>query len=166
MKPVKPSELLDGIMRVLKDLPVQPASAAQPQGPAPTAQRRLRILLAEDNVVNQKVAVRMLENQGHTVVVVENGKATLAALERQPFDLVLMDVQMPEMDGFEATALIRQKERGTGRHLPVIAMTAHALSGDRERCLAAGMDDYVTKPIQPDEFFRTIAGVSLTATGQ
>src|SRR5262249_15616810 len=101
-KPVKPSELLDGIVRALKDLPVKPASAAQPQGPVPPAQRRLHILLAEDNAVNQKVAVRLLENRGHTVVVVENGKATLAALERQPFDLVLMDVQMPEMDGFEA----------------------------------------------------------------
>jgi signal transduction histidine kinase/DNA-binding response OmpR family regulator len=107
-----------------------------------------RILLAEDNVVNQQVAIRMLHKLGHTVVVANNGKEALAALETQSFDLVFMDVQMPEMGGFEATDLIRQGEKASGRHLPIIAMTAHAMKGDRERCLAAGMDGYVAKPVQ------------------
>ena len=100
-----------------------------------------RILLTEDNVVNQRVALRILEKAGHVVAIAENGKAALQMLAEQTFDLILMDVQMPEMGGFEATALIRQKEERTGRHIPIIAMTAHAMAGDRERCLGAGMDN-------------------------
>ena len=110
-----------------------PASVAPPPQPLP---RPLQVLLAEDNSVNQRLAVRLLEKQGHTVVVANNGVEALAALERQPFDLILMDVQMPEMDGFEATARIRAREADGGRRQPIIAMTAHAMKGDRERCLA------------------------------
>jgi len=105
------------------------------------------ILLAEDNLVNQRVARAILEKGGHTVVVTNNGRRALALLEEETFDLVLMDVQMPEMDGFEATAAIREKEKTSGVHVPIIAMTAHAITGDRERCLSAGMDDYISKPI-------------------
>jgi CheY-like chemotaxis protein len=111
----------------------------------------LRILVAKDNSVNQVLAVRLLEKRGHSVTVAGNGKEALAALEKDTFDLVLMDVQMPEMDGFEAKAAIREKEKASGHHLPVIAMTVHAMAGDRERCVEAGMDDYITKPIQPQE---------------
>jgi len=106
--------------------------------------------------VNQKLAVRILEKRGYSVTVAGNGREALAALEKQRFDLVLMDVQMPEMGGFEATAAIREQEQATQTHLPIVAMTAHAMKGDRERCLEAGMDGYVTKPIQPQLLFDTI----------
>jgi signal transduction histidine kinase/ActR/RegA family two-component response regulator len=118
--------------------------------------RPLRILLAEDNPVNQKLVVCLLEKEGHAVVVAGNGREALAILERQTFDLVLMDVQMPEMDGFEAAAAVRRSEQETGRHLPILAMTAYAMKGDRERCLQAGMDSYVPKPIHPRELFEAI----------
>jgi CheY-like chemotaxis protein len=111
----------------------------------------VRILLAEDNKVNQRVAVRMLEKDGHQVIVVGDGHQALAALEREDFDLVLMDVQMPEMGGLEATAAIREKEKSTGRHLPIVAMTAGAMQGDQEKCLAAGMDGYLSKPVRSQE---------------
>jgi CheY-like chemotaxis protein/HPt (histidine-containing phosphotransfer) domain-containing protein len=111
----------------------------------------LKILLAEDNPVNQKLATRMLEKRNHTVVVVANGKEALSALERASFDLVLMDMQMPEMDGFEATKILRAQEQKTGNHQPIVAMTALAMNGDRERCLAVGMDGYLSKPIRPQE---------------
>jgi CheY-like chemotaxis protein len=117
---------------------------------------KMRVLLAEDNVVNQHLALRLLEKHGYSVVVANNGKEALAALAREVFDLLLMDVQMPEMDGFEATAKIREQEEATGRHLPIIAMTAHAMKGDEERCLAAGMDAYVSKPINPAEMFAVV----------
>jgi len=122
----------------------------------------LRILLVEDNLVNQRVATRLLEKKGHQVSVADNGRAALHAYARAPYDVVLMDVQMPEMDGLEATAAIRRHEaerNGAGRRVPIIAMTAHALSGDRERCLAAGMDDYVPKPIQSRALFEAIERV-------
>jgi len=115
------------------------------------ARTSLRILLAEDNLVNQRLATRLLEKRGHHVVVAANGREALAALEKDIFDLVLMDMQMPEMDGFEATAAIRQKEKTDGGHLPIVALTAHAMKGDREKCLAAGMDGYLTKPLRPQE---------------
>jgi CheY-like chemotaxis protein/HPt (histidine-containing phosphotransfer) domain-containing protein len=119
------------------------------------ARRPLHILLAEDHPVNQKLALRLLQKWGHTVDVVGNGREALAALEQQQYDLLLMDVQMPEMGGFEATAGVRERESGES-HLPIVAMTAHAMKGDRERCLEAGMDGYVSKPIQPLEMFQAI----------
>jgi CheY-like chemotaxis protein len=120
--------------------------------------RPLRVLLVEDNPINQKVAARLLEKHGHTVVIAGNGKEALALLAGGlGLDLVLMDVQMPEMDGLETTAAIREQEQGTDRHLPIVALTAHAMKGDRERCLAAGMDGYVTKPVQGQVLLRAIA---------
>jgi CheY-like chemotaxis protein len=120
-------------------------------------------MLAEDNVVNQKLAVRLLEIRGHSVVVVGNGREALSALESLAFDAVLMDVQMPEMDGFEATEAIRAKETATGTHLPIVAMTAHAMKGDRERCLEAGMDGYVAKPLNANELFRVVESIADSA---
>jgi CheY-like chemotaxis protein/HPt (histidine-containing phosphotransfer) domain-containing protein len=121
------------------------------------ASERLRILLAEDNPINQRFALCLLEKRGHEVVVANNGKEVLIALAQRPFDLVLMDVQMPEMDGLEATAAVRAQEQERGGHVPIIAMTAHAMEGDRERCLQVGMDGYLTKPVRPQELFETIA---------
>jgi CheY-like chemotaxis protein len=108
----------------------------------------LKVLLAEDNAVNQRLAVRLLEKDGHAVQVVANGREAVAAVARERFDVVLLDVQMPEMDGLEAARQIRAREQAEGGHVPILAMTAHALKGDRERCLEAGMDDYVPKPIR------------------
>jgi CheY-like chemotaxis protein/HPt (histidine-containing phosphotransfer) domain-containing protein len=119
----------------------------------------LRILLAEDNATNQMLAAALLEKEAHTVETVLNGKEALAALANRSFDVVLMDVQMPEMDGFEATSRIREQGRATGKHIPIVAMTAHAMKGDRERCLAAGMDGYVSKPIQAAELYQALASV-------
>jgi len=117
--------------------------------------RRLNILLAEDNIVNQKLAAKILEKRGHRVVVASNGQEAIEKLKEESFDLILMDVQMPEMDGLEATKAIRNSEFGI-QNIPIVAMTAHAMKGDRERCLAAGMDDYVSKPIKPEELFEVI----------
>jgi CheY-like chemotaxis protein len=113
-------------------------------------------LLAEDNVVNQRVAVGLLAKRGHDVTVANNGIEALGALERQAFDVVLMDVQMPELGGFEATAEIRHRERESGGHTRIVAITAHAMKGDRERCLAAGMDGYLSKPIDPATLYATL----------
>ena len=118
--------------------------------------RSLHILLAEDNPVNQKLAVRLLEKEGHTVVVADNGRRALEALEAADIDLVILDVQMPEMDGYEAAASIRKAEKTTLKHVPILAMTAHAMKGDREKCLAAGMDGYLSKPIRLDDLRQAI----------
>jgi PAS domain S-box-containing protein len=167
LKPVKQSELLEAVLTGLHAVAAEeprraPARPAAPPGPAPS--RPLRILLAEDNLINQRLAVTLLRKQGHTVVVARDGREALAALGVQegaargaPFDVVLMDVQMPDMDGFQATAHIRAREQVTGRHMPIIAMTAYAMKGDRERCLEAGMDAYVAKPIQPAELLQRLA---------
>ena len=124
-----------------------------------TPRRQLRILLAEDNIVNQRLVVRLLEKYGHTVLVANTGREVLALLAQQPVDVVLMDVQMPEMDGLEATAVIRAQERQRGGHLPIIALTAHAMKGDQERCLMTGMDDYISKPINVETLSATISRV-------
>jgi CheY-like chemotaxis protein len=116
----------------------------------------LQILLAEDNPVNCHLAVRLLEKQGHQVTCATDGRQALAVLEKRGFDLVLMDVEMPNMDGLEASAAIREREKATGGHIPIIAMTAHVMKGDREKCLAAGMDGYVSKPIRPAELVDAI----------
>jgi two-component system, sensor histidine kinase and response regulator len=112
--------------------------------------------LAEDNPVNQTLAVRLLEKRGYQVSIAENGSEALAALEKDSFDIILMDVQMPGTDGFEATAAIRAREKSSGQHIPIVAMTAHALKSDQERCLSVGMDAYVSKPIRTNELFTTI----------
>jgi CheY-like chemotaxis protein len=125
----------------------------------------LRILLVEDNLINQKVASRMLEKNGHFVITVNNGREALQTLAGQEFNAVLMDVQMPEMDGLETTAAIRSNEEGTDRHLPIVALTAYALNGDRERCLKAGMDGYLAKPIQAAQLLQALADV-LACTGR
>jgi CheY-like chemotaxis protein len=154
LKPIRQSELREAVARVL--------GAQGSEGAIPLITRfslqdarepgaSLRVLLAEDNLVNQRLAVRLLEKRGHRVVVAANGLEALQALEKESFDLVLMDVQMPEMDGLEATAAIRKKEIGSGRRVPVVALTAHAMKGDREKCIEGGMDGYLTKPIRPQE---------------
>ncbi|HZY87656.1 MAG TPA: response regulator [Gemmataceae bacterium] len=126
--------------------------------------RPLRILVAEDNPINQLVAVRLLEKHGHTVAVACNGREAVAAVQGGGFDLVLMDIQMPEMDGLEATAAIRAAESGAARRLPILALTALAMVGDRERCLAAGMDGYLTKPVQGDHLLRAVAEALVAIT--
>jgi len=161
-KPIKPSELLDAIMSALPSLPCVRVTAPAPPAPAAptaTADRSLHILLAEDNQINQEVATALLESWGHRVVVVDDGRQAVDAVQRESFDLVLMDVQMPEMGGFEATRHIRERERGAGTPLPIVAMTARAMKGDRAECLAAGMDGYVGKPIDRTELRAVIEGV-------
>jgi CheY-like chemotaxis protein len=154
LKPIRQSELREAIARVLGAhgttgaIPLITRFSLQ-DGRDPAAS--LRVLLAEDNAVNQRLAVRLLEKRGHQVVVAGNGAEALVAMEKHAFDLVFMDVQMPEMDGLEATAAIRGKEKITGKHQPIIALTAHAMKGDREKCIACGMDGYLTKPIRPQE---------------
>jgi signal transduction histidine kinase/CheY-like chemotaxis protein/HPt (histidine-containing phosphotransfer) domain-containing protein len=164
VKPVKPAELNRAIGTALRGpgssgIAVKSASRA---ATAPTG-RPLRVLVAEDNLVNQRVIVRLLEKYGHSVALTGDGAQAVSAHAREPFDLVLMDVQMPEMDGFEATQVIRTREAGTGRRTPIVAMTAHAMKGDRERCLAAGMDDYVSKPVQRSELLRVLNGAAGSA---
>jgi len=154
LKPVKQSELLEAIELALGI--TVPREGLLRSAAELHRVPSLRVLLAEDSLVNQKLAVALLEAQGHTVALVNNGKEAVAAAGSQQYDLLLMDVQMPEMDGLEAAAQIRAEEQRTGAHLPIIAMTAHALKGDRERCLAAGMDNYVAKPIRAEELFATI----------
>ncbi|HEX4750699.1 MAG TPA: response regulator [Bryobacteraceae bacterium] len=154
-KPVRRSELLGCILSVL-------GKQTPPGLPVPLVTRHslrespLRILLAEDSLVNQRLAVRLLEREGHGVTVANNGLEAVEALESQEFDVVLMDVQMPVMDGFEATAAIRESERQRGKRVRIIALTAHAMGGYREQCLSAGMDGYITKPIRPEELYHSL----------
>jgi CheY-like chemotaxis protein len=154
-KPVRPSELLAGIARALDAGPRRPAMPGAASGDAPGVRRR-KILVAEDNVVNQRVAVSLLSKRGHDVSMVDNGQKAVEAVMREPFDLVLMDVQMPQMDGFEATSAIRARERVTGGRTRIIAMTAHALNGDAERCFEAGMDGYLSKPLNPRKLYAAV----------
>jgi len=160
LKPVRQSELRESIARVL--------GAKQAKGPNHLITRyslrderdpvdTLRILVAEDNPVNQLLVTRLLEKRGHSVKLVGNGKLALEAIEEDSYDLVLMDVQMPEMDGIEATGALRKREVSFGTHLTVVGVTAHAMKGDRERCLEAGMDGYLSKPIRAQELDELLA---------
>jgi two-component system sensor histidine kinase/response regulator len=168
-KPITRPELWDAMITALGRPGVDGAEAAQmvhlrgahcvPHRLEMTPRQRLRILLAEDNLVNQRLVVGLLEKYGHTTIVASTGREVLAALTQQPVDLILMDVQMPDMDGLAATAVIREQERQQGGHLPIIALTAHAMKGDQERCLASGMDDYISKPISAQALSTVIARV-------
>ena len=160
LKPIRQSELREAMLRVLSG-----AQRAKPtfslsssaSGDDGASRPGLRVLLAEDNAINQRLASRLLEKRGYHVDVVNNGYAALAALDKERYDVVLMDVQMPEMDGMEATAAIRERERQTGEHQVVIALTAHAIKGDNERCLTAGMDSYLAKPFRAQELYELLA---------
>jgi signal transduction histidine kinase/CheY-like chemotaxis protein len=156
VKPIRQGELLNAICAVLQNEPQHHPDRLVTKHTLREGNHRNRILLAEDNPVNQKLAMRLLERRGFNVTVVGDGRAALGALESAHFDAILMDVQMPELDGFQTTAAIREKEKVTGAHIPIIAMTAHALKGDQERCLEAGMDAYVSKPIRTVELFKII----------
>jgi PAS domain S-box-containing protein len=160
LKPVRQSELLEMICRVLQPSPPSEAPALETRHTLREGRRRLQILLAEDNLINQTIAVRLLEKRGYVVTVAGDGRAVLSAIEKQSFDMVLMDVQMPEMDGLQATAAIRQREQPGGHRLPILAMTANAFKEDEERCIAAGMDGYVAKPIRPADLFAAIEKVT------
>jgi two-component system sensor histidine kinase/response regulator len=166
-KPIKPSDLLDAILTVIGMRSRQSDRPILVTRHSLREERRIfRILLAEDNLVNQMLATRLLEKRGHVVVVVNNGQEALAKLQETyspAFDVVLMDVQMPEMDGFQATAAIRELEKKSGQHLPIVALTAHAMKGDKERCLAAGMDGYVAKPIKAEELIEAIENLGLSS---
>jgi two-component system sensor histidine kinase/response regulator len=152
MKPIRQSELREAIARGLgagEQESAIPLIIRYSLGDALDPMAVLRVLVAEGNAVNQRLAARLLEKRGHRVTVTANGREAVEALANQTFDLVLMDVQMPEMDGFEAT--IREREKHNGAHIPIIALTAHAMKGDRERCLTAGMDGYLSKSIRSQE---------------
>ena len=156
IKPVKQSDLLEAIGAALEAAPPCAPKRDEVPGDEPVAVASLRILLAEDGVINQQVAVRLLEERGHSVEVVNNGRTAVEQVATASFDVVLMDVQMPDMDGLEATAAIRRAETLTGEHIPIVAMTAHAMQGDRDRFLAAGMDGYVAKPVRPHELYAAV----------
>jgi signal transduction histidine kinase/CheY-like chemotaxis protein len=159
-KPVRGAVLRDAILTVLAGSSSSSAAAALvTRHSLREGQRGLRILVAEDNPVNQLVALRMLEKRGHTVTVAGDGEQALAAIAKTEFDVVLMDVQMPGMDGLQATAAIRERERGTTKHLPIVALTAHAMREDRQRCLDAGMDAYLTKPFNANQLFEIFEGL-------
>jgi CheY-like chemotaxis protein len=156
-KPIKQSELFDVIVSAVGQPVEERASAPKRRKRSGPALRKLQVLVAEDNQVNRLVATRIFEKLGHQVTVVNNGREALAAVQAGKFDLIAMDVQMPEMDGLDATRAIRALERAAGTHIPIIAMTAHAMKGDRERCLAAGMDGYTSKPIRIRDLEQAIA---------
>jgi two-component system sensor histidine kinase/response regulator len=159
-KPFDRLELREVLLRVLAGhVTVQEKGNLVTRHTIREQQKSLSFLVAEDNAVNQRLIVRLLEKRGHSVVLAQNGREALEALEKQIFDVVLMDGQMPEMDGFEATTLIREREKASGGHLPIIALTAHAMQGDKERCLASGMDAYVSKPLKLEELFTAIESV-------
>src|SRR5207248_2782901 len=156
-KPIRESVMLDALLGLLA--PGSTYRPARPDEVVAPASRPLRVLVAEDNAVNQLFACHLLEQNGHTPVVAKNGVEALELATREPFDVALMDIEMPEMVGFAATTAIREREGATGKHLPIIAVTAHALLGFRERCLAAGMDAYLCKPVQAAEVLATLRRV-------
>jgi len=155
-KPISPTHLREVICRLVgRDVAAADPGTEPVKGSLPAHLRR-RVLLAEDNIVNQRVAVGLLSKRGHDVTVVGTGKEALERLDRDRFDVILMDVQMPEMGGLEATGIIRQREAGTGRHVWIVAMTAHTMQGDRDECLKAGMDTYISKPVDPSLLFAAV----------
>jgi CheY-like chemotaxis protein/HPt (histidine-containing phosphotransfer) domain-containing protein len=157
-KPLRASDLLNSIQMALGFS--EPPQEVTPETPKPILEfdnQGLRILVAEDTPFNQKFIQRLLNRWGHQAFIVDNGLKAVEAITKQTYDIILMDVQMPKMDGFEATAEIRKLESKSGRHTPIIAMTAHAMKGDRKRCLDAGMDDYISKPISSDALQHMIA---------
>ena len=164
MKPVKQSELFDAIASGLGARTTVPADTAPVVPADATSVGSLRILLTEDSPANQQLGVGLLEKWGHTVTVANNGREAVDLSASQTFDLVLMDVEMPEMDGLQVTTLIRQREAVTGNHVPIIAMTAHAMKGDREKCLAVGMDGYLGKPLRATQLRQAIADVCAAVT--
>jgi CheY-like chemotaxis protein len=156
-KPVKQSDLLDAIVSGLASHRQAARSEQEPEAfTRPSSARKLRVLVAEDNPTGQMLVGTLLKHRGYRVTIVSDGRQAVEQCAKEPFDLILMDVQMPEMGGFEATAAIRDRERSAERHTPIVALTAHAMAGDRERCLAAGMDGYLSKPLRPEELFSTI----------
>ena len=160
-KPFDRLDLREVLLRVLAGDPVTPEKPnLVTRHTLREGQRSISFLVAEDNAVNQRLIARLLEKKGHSVTLAQNGREALDALAKGSFDIVLMDGQMPEMDGFEATKLIREKETTSGAHLPIIALTAHAMQGDKERCLAAGMDAYVPKPLKLEDLFAVIEHVA------
>jgi CheY-like chemotaxis protein len=177
-KPIRQSDLLGNILTVFqakstvgytpdyrKNRKVAPLNGAvNTKDPLTPRKHGARILVAEDNLVNQTLIARLLHKQGHSVTLANNGKAALDLISREAFDLILMDVQMPEMDGFEATANIRASEHSSGAHMPIIALTANAMSGDRERYIAAGMDDYLSKPVRPGQLTDMVSKVMMRQT--
>jgi PAS domain S-box-containing protein len=163
-KPVKQSELFDAIVTAVTEVSPKRKSLPKAGHKRHVATPSLRVLLAEDNPVNQTLATRILEKLGHKVSVVEDGHRALAMAKKGGFDLILMDVQMPRMDGLEAAALIRRSEISTGGHVPIIALTAHAMKGDRERCMASGMDGYLAKPVRMEDLEHAIAAVAKKST--
>jgi CheY-like chemotaxis protein len=166
-KPVKQSYMLDAILTAFGEPPGEEhLRGGRAERSRRAVDRRLSILVAEDNPTNQKLVVLLLEQHGHRVTTVVTGREAVAKAAEGPFDVILMDVQMPDMDGFEATAAIRRHEGATGIHTPIVAMTAHAMAGDRERCLASGMDAYVSKPLRLDDLLSTIDGVFTGQSGE
>ena len=161
-KPIKQSELFDAIVTAMAEHSRKGERHESTSAFIQTPERSLRVLLAEDNPVNQTLAMRILERLGHKVQVVNNGKEALEQAQAEEFDVILMDVQMPEMDGLEATAAIRDAESGTGKHVPIVAMTAHAMKGDKEKCLSAGMDGYLSKPIRINELKQAMSEIEKT----
>jgi len=167
IKPINQSDLLDSILRLGNvAATLEPQTIEVQPGALVADARVLRILLAEDNAVNQRLAVRLLEKRGHVVTLATDGLEALRALEEEHFDLILMDLQMPHMGGIEATTAIRAREISTGAHIPIVAMTAHAMTGDRERCMEAGMDGYLSKPIKAELLYTTVEELSTPASTQ
>ena len=172
-KPVKPSQLFDRLITVLGAEQDSKDAGEKQNGTPPPAQqvavdekrRQCRVLIAEDNIVNRKVALKILSKLGFTAETVDNGEEAVKALESTPYDLVLMDCQMPKMDGYEATAEIRRRETN-GRRTPIIALTANAMQGDAEKCLQAGMDAYITKPVSPQALATALDHWAEVAAGQ
>jgi CheY-like chemotaxis protein len=161
-KPIKQSELFDAIVTAMAEHGRKRERYESASAFIQAAEPSLRVLLAEDNPVNQTLAMRILERLGHKVQVATTGKEAIGMAQAEEFDVILMDVQMPEMDGLEATTAIRAAEAGTGKHVPIVAMTAHAMKGDREKCLSAGMDGYLSKPIRIAELKQAMSEVEKT----